>query len=164
MLCVMNVPFLSGEYWYGGASHDGVKMPIGANDCYEIDCTKNETPNQMMPPCSCPPKGAASGRGRAFTSGLTAVNMNFPARAARPSQIALCWAMHFWWRPFSSRVKPSAAYTFHAACGKRRRGRCKAQVNGMFLQLRTACPLCCGAAKRTPERLGLEKELAGMIQ
>ena len=45
----MNVPFLSGEYWYGGASHDGVKMPIGANDCYEIDCTKNETPNQMMP-------------------------------------------------------------------------------------------------------------------
>lgn len=49
MLCVMNVPFLSGEYWYGGASHDGVKMPIGANDCYEIDCTKNETPNQMMP-------------------------------------------------------------------------------------------------------------------
>lgn len=49
MLCVMNVPFLSGEYWYGGASHDGVKMPIGANDCYEIDCTKNETPNQLMP-------------------------------------------------------------------------------------------------------------------
>lgn len=45
----MNVPFLSGEYWYGGASHDGVKMPIGANDCYEIDCTKNETPNQMLP-------------------------------------------------------------------------------------------------------------------
>lgn len=33
----MDIKFLENEYWYGGAVHMGIKMPVNENSDFEID-------------------------------------------------------------------------------------------------------------------------------
>lgn len=46
---MQKIPFLPGEYWYGGAVGHGVDMPIDATGKASFDFTVNTTPNQAMP-------------------------------------------------------------------------------------------------------------------
>lgn len=45
----MIIQMLENEYWYGGCVSDGTKMPVGPEDCLELQLDRNPTPNQAMP-------------------------------------------------------------------------------------------------------------------
>lgn len=43
------IEILDGEYWYGGAVHDGVRMPLGRESDYARNLDRCDTPNQYVP-------------------------------------------------------------------------------------------------------------------
>lgn len=45
----MKLKFIENEYWYGGYVRDGLGMPVGPEDCREVDLRCNGSPNQVMP-------------------------------------------------------------------------------------------------------------------
>lgn len=45
----MQIKFVEKEYWYGGCTVDGSKMPIDSEMQVTIDLSINKTPNQAMP-------------------------------------------------------------------------------------------------------------------
>lgn len=45
----MELDFLPGEFFYGGAVTDGIHQPYTAQTELVLDLTTNQTPNQMMP-------------------------------------------------------------------------------------------------------------------
>lgn len=45
----MIIQMLENEYWYGGCVSDGTRMPVGPEDCLQVQMDPNPTPNQAMP-------------------------------------------------------------------------------------------------------------------
>ncbi|WP_455616988.1 glycoside hydrolase family 31 protein [Eisenbergiella sp.] len=45
----MRIKILSGEYWWGGIVHEGIRMPIGKGESLVLNFKDNNTPNQVTP-------------------------------------------------------------------------------------------------------------------
>lgn len=42
----LEIPRIPGEYWWGGAAIEGIRMPVAPGETYTIDLTRNDTYNQ----------------------------------------------------------------------------------------------------------------------